>query len=198
MQLRQPESSPGIPVRIGVDIYEFLKERSTFEDTLSSVLRRELGLSDPSRSDSHDAVVAQTDCDDQPVADERAREPRQAARGRQRVPRVNAKKGAKAKRAAAGTLLPESEYRRPILEILAEHGGSAPKKVVIDEVGSRLDGRLTEADRDELESGGIRWQSRAQFARLRLADRGLIDKQAPRGIWVITAEGSKALQERTI
>jgi len=183
---------------MGVDIYEFLKERSTFEDTLSSVLRRELGLPDPRPSDGDDAAAARTDCGGHPVADEPAREPRQGARDRGRAPRAKTKNSPKAKRAAAGTLLPESEYHRPILEILAEQGGSVPKQVVIDEVGRRLDGRLTEADRDELESGGIRWQSRAQFARLRLADRGLIDKQAPRGIWAITPEGTMALEEGTI
>ena len=42
---------------MGVDIYEFLKERSTFEDTLSSVLRRELGLPDPGLTDSDDAAM---------------------------------------------------------------------------------------------------------------------------------------------
>lgn len=98
-------------------------------------------------------------------------------------------------RAASGTLLPEAEYHRPILEILAGLGKRAPKQVVIDELGRRLNGRLTEADRDTLSSGVVRWESRAQFARLRLIDRGYLDKRSPRGTWTITAEGIKALEE---
>jgi hypothetical protein len=184
---------------MAIDIYEFLKERSTFEDTVSSVLRRELGLPDPVLSDSDDATATSTDRGGHSIADDApARQPRQVARGQRRTTRGKAKSDAEAQRAAAGTLLPESEYHRPILEILAEQGGSAPKQVVIDEVGRRLDGQLTAADRDELKSGGIRWQSRAQFARLRLAERGLIDKQAPRGIWVITPEGTTALEKGKI
>jgi hypothetical protein len=87
---------------------------------------------------------------------------------------------------------------RPILEALAEAGGSAPKQAVVKAVGVRIDDRLTDADREELESGGIRWQSRIQFARLRLVDRGLISKDAPRGTWAITPDGIKALEEGTI
>jgi hypothetical protein len=200
MQAQQPDrSAPEISVSVGVDIYEFLKERSTFEDTFNSVLRRELGLPDPTLADGDDANAAVPHRGGHPVTDDKsAREPRQPARGRGRALHGKARSTTKAKRAAAGTLLPESEYHRPILEILAERGGSVPKQVVIEEVGRRLDGRLTVADRDELESGGIRWQSRAQFARLRLAERGLINKHAPRGIWAITPEGTMALEEGRI
>ena len=87
---------------------------------------------------------------------------------------------------------------RPILEVIAQAGGQAPKQVVMEEVGERLGDRLTEADREELDSGGIRWQSRIQFARLRLVDRGLIAKTASRGVWALTSEGAKALEEGTV
>lgn len=101
-------------------------------------------------------------------------------------------------RAASGTLLPEAAYHRPLLETLVQHGGSASKQQVIDELGRSLEGQLTDADRLPLASGGIRWMSRVQFARLRLADRGFIDKDVPRGTWKITDRGVKALEEGAI
>jgi Mrr N-terminal domain len=168
-----------ISIEIDADIYDYLKERSTFEDSVSSVLRRELGLSESEQ----ERVV--TDAVKRPSPERRRRPRTRAAAGT----------GQRRRRAAAGTLLPESEYHRPILEAITEAGGRAPKQVVIDGVGKRLSERLTEVDREELDSGGIRWQSRIQFARLRLVDRGLIEKNAPRGTWAITEEGSKALEE---
>lgn len=168
---------------VDLDVYEHLKSRSTFEDTFSSVLRRELGFG----GDGGEA--------DDPAHDREAGEetPRPPAAPRQIARAVRRAKRAKRSRAAAGTLLPETEYHRPILAILAENGGRLPKQAVIDEVGRRLADRLTDADRERLENGVIRWQSRAQFARLRLAERDLIDRSAPRGIWAITEKGEQAL-----
>jgi hypothetical protein len=176
-----------VPVSIEVDIYDWLKTRSTFEDTVSTVLRRELGLPEPSDNGEVTAAEsARVAADASPSGESHS--------GSKPARRQKTKR----RRAAAGTLLPESEYLRPILEVLDDSGGSAPKQVVIDEVGKRLTDRLTEADREELDSGGIRWQSRVQFARLRLADRGFIDKNARRGTWAITPEGTTALKEGTI
>lgn len=168
-----------ISIQIDADIYDYLKERSTFEDSVSSVLRRELGLSEPEQDRGSGEAAKRSN-------PQRRRRPRA---------RAAASSGQRRHRAAAGTLLPESEYHRPILEAITEAGGRAAKQVVIDEVGKRLSERLTEVDREELDSGGIRWQSRIQFARLRLVDRGLIEKNAPRGTWAITEEGSRALEE---
>jgi hypothetical protein len=191
------DSTPTVAVDLDLDIYDYLKARSTFEDTVSSVLRRELKLhgkrsvpaAQPSTGEFVDAVVHGPS------------RPATPPRSAHRVPsRQRRKSSARTKRsrAAAGTLLPELVYHRPILEILVDKGGRAPKQQVIDEVGRRLEGRLTEQDKSPLESGGIRWESRAQFARLRLAQRGLMDKNAPRGVWAITPEGIKALEEETV
>jgi hypothetical protein len=174
------EHKEQIQVLVDLDIYDHLRSKSSFEDSFSSVLRRELGL-DESKitiNDRDQAEGPETPTPHRP----------KGVRGSRKGKRT------KRPRAAAGTLLPETEYHRPILEILADGGGRLPKQAVIEEIDRRLGDRFTDADRDTLESGGIRWQSRAQFARLRLADRGFIDKNAPRGIWAITKEGEKALE----
>jgi Mrr N-terminal domain len=185
-------SEPTVTIDLAIDIYEHAKGHSTFEDTINTVLRRLLDL--PERPDG----------DDEPTPASRAASmldqdavPARVRAAQRAVTRRRATR-AKRTRAAAGTLLPESEYHRPILEILNEHGGRAPKNEVIEGVGTRLGSRLTEADQQPLDSGGIRWQSRAQFARLRLVDRGLMDREAPRGIWAITPDGIKALDEETV
>ncbi|MGI8428919.1 MAG: winged helix-turn-helix domain-containing protein [Solirubrobacteraceae bacterium] len=181
-----------ISVDLDTDVYEHLKGRSTFEDTISTVLRRELGLSGEAVEDGPSPRTVSEATVKRVVADRLAknRATEKAKRGA-----AGAKKRA---RAAAGTLLPEAEYHRPILEVLSERGGRAPKQEVIEAVGERLANHLAEADRESLDSGGIRWESRTQFARLRLVDRGLMDRDAPRGIWAITPDGTKALEEGTI
>jgi hypothetical protein len=174
------EQNEQIQVLVDLDIYDHLRSKSSFEDSFSSVLRRELGL--------EERKMEINNRDEAGGPGKSTPHRLKSARG--------SRKGKKSRRprAAAGTLLPESEYHRPILESLADGGGRLPKQAVIEEIGRRLGDRFTDADRDTLESGGIRWQSRAQFARLRLADRGFIDKNAPRGIWAITEEGEKALE----
>jgi len=64
---------------------------------------------------------------------------------------------------------------------------------VIEQVGEIIGDRLTPLDHEELEKGGKRWQKRVQFTRLRLVERGLIDKDSPRGVWEISDEGRRAL-----
>lgn len=166
-----------IQVYVDRDVYDYLRSKSTFEDTFGTVLRRELGIEEGAAKGRS-----------------KARMPEE--KPRKSTPTARRPKGKRSTRprAAAGTLLPESEYYRPILEILLENGGRLSKQAVIDELGRRLQDRFTDADQDTLESGGIRWQSRAQFARLRLAERQFIDKTAPRGTWAITEEGGKALE----
>ena len=95
----------------------------------------------------------------------------------------------RAPRAEVGTTLPDPEYEIPILEILRDNGGRAPTREVIDALGDRLGGRLTDADRERLSSGEIRWRNRAQFARLSLIDQGYMTKGSPRGVWEISEQG---------
>lgn len=97
-------------------------------------------------------------------------------------------------RAAPGSILPEREYWRPILSILEEAGGSAPASTVIDALESRLEGRITDQDRERLAMGELRWRNRARFARLRMIERGLLSGESHRGVWEITDAGRDYLE----
>lgn len=100
-------------------------------------------------------------------------------------------------RAPVGSLLPESEYEIPILRALAEAGGSAPARDVVHAVGVLVADRLTERDREPLMKGGERWQSRIQFSRLRMKERGLLKSGSPRGLWEMAEAGAAFLVEHT-
>jgi len=90
-----------------------------------------------------------------------------------------------------GKALPLSEYELPLLRYLVEQGGHAATRDAIKAVGEALGDKITEHDRELLKSSGkIRWQNRVQFSRLRLAERGLISRDSPVGLWEITEEGA--------
>jgi len=68
---------------------------------------------------------------------------------------------------------------------------------VIAQVEKELGSRLTETDREKLSSGGVRWQNRVQFVRLRLIKQGDMVGGSPRGVWEISESGRKRLAEQT-
>jgi len=93
-------------------------------------------------------------------------------------------------------ILPEGEYWLPILELLAESDGRRKGRDVINRLQDKLGPRLTPRDHEVLTMGETRWRNRARFARLRMKERGLISSDTPRGIWEITDEGRRYLNER--
>jgi len=169
-------------IRIDQEVFDELKKHAEpFIDTPNSVLRRVLGL-----SEAHEAVNGSGDDLEESVgsASELAR-----SGGRQR--RRRAKTSRRAPRAKTGTILSEAEYEIPMLEIIAKHGHRAAAREVLDELETRLDGMLTEVDKEPLASGNIRWRNRAQFVRLRLVEQGDLVKDSPRGIWELTEQGRR-------
>lgn len=166
-----------VTIEVDSEVWEALKaEAEPFVDTPNTVIRRKLGLGPPS-----DPVSAQGDGAQPHESPRRSR--RRSSNGRVSV----------RKRAPRGSLLPEVEYELPILQVLHRHGGRVPAREVIEQVGEIIGDRLTPLDHEELEKGGKRWQKRVQFTRLRLVERGLIDKDSPRGVWEISDEGRRAL-----
>lgn len=172
-------------VEIDDDIFEHLKSQAEpFTDTPNTVLRRLLGMNGGGASE------AQTP---EAVRPGNSEKPRSTRSGK----RTRGKRPTRRTRAASGTLLPEQAYEKPLLQALVDAGGEAPYRSVVDAVGSTLEETLMPADFETLKSGGIRWHSRLQFVRLRLIERGELDRNAPRGIWRITDTGRQALTNGT-
>jgi hypothetical protein len=67
----------------------------------------------------------------------------------------------------------------------------------VDAVGEALNGQLTDADKEPLKSGDIRWKNRAAFVRLRLIETGDLNGQAPRGTWQITDQGRQRVRSES-
>jgi len=157
-------------INVDSEVWAALKEHAEpLVDTPNSVLRRLLGLDE--------AEEPQEDALEKPRRRRRSRTP------------------GKRKRAPTGSLLPESEYEVPILQALLEQGGKAPSSEVVASVGRELAASLTELDQETLPNGGIRWENRVQFTRLRLKERGLIRSGSPRGIWEISEQGEAFLKD---
>jgi len=170
-------------IEIDDDIFELLKSQAEpFTDTPNTVLRRLLNMSGAAASQTTETDPS-GDTGGPPA-------PRGGKRGKGR-------KKAGRTRAASGTLLREQAYEKPLLQALVDAGGEAPFREVLDSVGHALEKELMPADFEKLASGGIRWHSRLQFVRLRLIERGELDREAPRGVWRITDAGRKALADNT-
>lgn len=178
-------------IEVDDEVFGVLKAKAEpFVDTPNSVLRRLLGV-DPAKQGSAVAVPTPTSSSTTPppVRPAAARKPK--TKGKASSKRTPTKRT----RAARGTLLPEDRYEAPLLRALVEAGGQAAYREVVDAVGRELKSEFMPADFENLDSGSVRWQSRIQFVRLRLIERGYLDRETPRGIWGITDLGRKALAE---
>jgi hypothetical protein len=182
-------------IEVDDDVFGLLKGAAEpFVDTPNSVLRRLLGLNVTGQS----AVTASRDRETAPRSGTTPRKRAGASSTRATTRRKTASKRPAAKkrtRAARGTLLPEDRYQAPLLRALVDAGGQAPYREIVDAVGRELKSELLPADFETLDSGTVRWQSRLQFVRLRLIERGYLDRETPRGIWGITDEGRHALTD---
>lgn len=176
-------------IEVDDDVFGTLKAKAEpFVDTPNSVLRRLLGIDTKRGRSSAIAFPAVTKATaptlNRPTTVHKSKAKSTAKRNRPAVKRT---------RAATGTLLPEDRYEAPLLQALVDAGGQAPYREVVDAVGRELKDDLLPADFEPLNSGAIRWQSRLQFVRLRLIERGYLDRETPRGIWGITDAGRAAL-----
>ncbi|MDP9224526.1 MAG: hypothetical protein M3P18_11865 [Actinomycetota bacterium] len=169
-----------IEIEVDEEVFEFLKARAEpFLDTPNTVMRRVLGLEEDRLDDPA-----------KPPA------PIEVARGR-RARRGKGKSKSAGTRAPAGSLLPESEYVEPILQVIAANGGRAPAREVIEAVGAIISDRLTPLDKEKMRSGGVRWHNRVQFTRLRMLDQGLLKRGSPRGLWEISDEGARFISPKS-
>lgn len=96
-----------------------------------------------------------------------------------------------------GARTTEKAFRRPILEILVESGGSADISEVLDKLEVRFRERFTEADLEPLPSNPriIRWRHAAQWARYYLVRSGYMEPSQVSGRWEISEKGRRILAQ---
>lgn len=90
----------------------------------------------------------------------------------------------------------EEAYYVPILQVLAEMGGSGMVAHVLDKVGVKMKSILKKWDYDPLSSSpdNPRWRNAAQWARNSMVNEGLLKNDSPRGIWEISEKGKQHLK----
>lgn len=174
---------------IGVDdevLAELQRRALPFIDDPNGVLRRELGLDSANgRRQPANAKPA-----DRPTTTPRANGAQ--ARG---VARTMHKKPP---RAPKGSLTPEEAFELPLLRALADAGGQMPAREALVRVGALMSEVLNTEDRFEDNKGVARWEKRVPFVRLKLVERGLMRKDAPRGFWEISDAGRQRLAALTV
>jgi hypothetical protein len=97
-----------------------------------------------------------------------------------------------------GLKTPQNAYRIPILQILVEtKGGSASYNDVLKRVEELMKNKLNDYDKVKAspKSQDIRWINTAHWERHKMVKEGLLSDNSKRGIWEITEEGRKWLNE---
>ena len=96
-----------------------------------------------------------------------------------------------------GLRTPEVNYYQPILQVLAEMGGSGKVAEILDRVGEVMKPILKDVDYDPLASSPDlpRWRNAAQWARNSMVHEGLLTVDSPRGVWEISERGRNMLEE---
>lgn len=175
-------------IDVDADVWRRLQQEAVpFEDTPNTVLRRLLGLDSGARRGTGVEAASAAAAGGR-SADAAGTGSGAAARVRRTKPATRKGK-ARAKRASSADLLAETAYELPILAALADAGGRAPTREVLDAVGVALSEQLTAVDRETTTSGTTRWHSRAQLVRLRLVKAGDMLSDSPRGVWEVSDAG---------
>ena len=94
-----------------------------------------------------------------------------------------------------GLRTPESEFIEPILRVLIELGGQSKGTTIVARVGEIMQPVLGDVDYETLPGDGKpRWEKAAHWARRHMILNGLLNPDAPRGIWEISKEGRARLE----
>jgi Mrr restriction endonuclease-like protein len=190
-------------VVIDDDVLNLVSERAEpLVDSFNSALRRILGLPDTDQSPVFFDIQAikpiprVSSADDESRAVAELRESGRLGTRRRSSPRKTSREAPKRDRAPKGSLLDERAYWQPILKVLAESpGGAAQARHVVQRVGEILADQLKPLDKETVSSGGLRWETRIMFARLRMKDAGLLKMDSPRGLWELSDLGRQALTD---
>lgn len=102
------------------------------------------------------------------------------------------------KRRQNGKRTPVDAFNYPIGQTLLEMGRKGRVNKVLPVVERKMKQLLGEIDYQRLKYGQIRWQNTAQYARKNLVLGGFLRNDSPRGVWELTEEGVKAVNEETI
>ena len=102
-------------------------------------------------------------------------------------------------RRASSEITPQTEYGRPLLEVLVEMGGGGRTREVLDRLGEKMKATLKPKDYEHHKSNArqIRWRNSAQWARNQMVNAdGRMKKDSRNGWWEISGKGRSWLNAR--
>ena len=155
-------------ITIDDDVYEVLKKFARpLEDTPTSVIRRLINVAEPlilSEREGYPASMATT----------------VSALPQPALARIKLRVRSKDR-------TPQAAFRHPILEVLAEMGGTGLVGDVLDRVREKIKDKLAEFDFTRISTGEERWRVYARWERKNMALEGLL--AGPHGYWQLTEKG---------
>jgi hypothetical protein len=86
---------------------------------------------------------------------------------------------------AEGPKLPQKAFRAPLLEAIAELGGSAHVSEIRALMETKLNSVLSDADRQPVSNGDPRWWNATCWERDALVKEGVFAKGSARGVWAM-------------
>ena len=86
-------------------------------------------------------------------------------------------------------ILPQKEFRAPILIALHRMGGRGSKQEVTKAVLPQVKKRLKDADYVMMQTGELRWENAVAWERSDLRKEGYLRSDSPRGVWELTQQG---------
>lgn len=86
-------------------------------------------------------------------------------------------------------ILPQKEFRGPILMALHRLGGSGSKQEVTKAVLPQVQEKLKDADFIMMQTGERRWENAVAWERSDLKKEGYLRSDSPRGLWELSEQG---------
>ena len=99
------------------------------------------------------------------------------------------------RRRKAQEKLPQEEFRRPLLELLYEMGGTAHVEKLRPVMEKRMTPRLRPGDFAPVSTGQPRWWSATCWERNRLKEDGYLRDDSKRGVWELSEKGVSHVAE---
>ncbi len=80
-------------------------------------------------------------------------------------------------------------YARWIVAALVNLGGTARAEEITSHIGKIFGREFTSRERESISSGETRWLKNVHWARYDMARGGLLNEDAPHGVWELTEKG---------
>jgi len=94
-----------------------------------------------------------------------------------------------------GRLTPRNTLIRAIVQVMEQMGNSGQKREIHNRLEDVLAGVLNSEDYELDSSGQVTWHHQADWARMYMAQVGILKNDSPRGIWELSTNYQKLMDE---